>query len=169
MASTKVVASMLLPFSVPDPHSSLCSVQSWHGSMATKATASKHNLDPCLCFHLSVSHNCQWNFCQLLKNSGFVHLWSDEAWLVMWCLSCLTHWKVFDCLFSVSKHHAGVFLLLCKIWLKYDRNSGHRIFSIVVCPKCWTDYLILLYTHQWFLMMFFLARADIRVTFGLLL
>lgn len=108
-----------------------------------KATASKHNLDPCLCFHLSVSHNCQWNFCQLLKNSGFMHLWSDEAWLVMWCLSCLTHWKVFDCFFSVSKHHAGVFMLLCKIWLKYDRNSGQNFFCIVVCPKCWTDYLIL--------------------------
>jgi hypothetical protein len=64
---------------------------------------------------------------------------------------------------------ANMILLLCKIWLKYDRNSGHRIFCIVVCPKCWTVYLILLYIHQWFLMMFFLAQADIRVTFGLLL
>jgi len=56
---------------------------------------------------------------------------------------------------------------------KFDWNmtetQGTEFYCMVVCSKCWTDYLILLYTHQWFLIMFFLARADIRVTFGSLL
>ncbi len=67
---------------------------------------------------------------------------------------------------------ANMMLEFSCCFAKFDWNlteTQDTIFCIVVCPKCWTDYLILLYTHQWFLMMFFLARADIRVTFGLLL